>query len=157
MTYVDVAVIGGGIAGSLVAAMLGRAGVPTMIVDIHQIYPEEFRCEKIHDDQAELLYKTGLADAVLPTTTPIWESWVCRRGHILAKLKRRGKPHEYGVAYQDFVNAVRRQIPDTVPFICAKATSVTNSIDTQQIALSNGDTWTARLIVLATGLNNVLH
>jgi hypothetical protein len=31
--------------------------------------------------------------------------------------------NDYGVAYKDLVNAARRQIPDNVRFICAKATA----------------------------------
>ncbi len=152
----DVVVIGGGTAGALTAAMLGRAGIRTIIVDIHETYPAEFRCEKIHDDQVDLLEKTGLAADILTAATPIREMWVARRGYLVGKMRRPGKPYEYGVDYQDLVNAARRQIPNQVPFICAKATAISTSPDTQEITLSNGDTITARLIVLATGLNNTL-
>jgi 2-polyprenyl-6-methoxyphenol hydroxylase-like FAD-dependent oxidoreductase len=78
MSCADVAVIGGGAAGSLTVAMLGRAGNSTIIVDIHETYPEEFRWQKIHDDQAELLVKTGLADGVLSEATPIREMCLTR-------------------------------------------------------------------------------
>jgi glycine/D-amino acid oxidase-like deaminating enzyme len=46
MKYTDIAIIGGGLAGSTAAAMLGRAGIPTILIDPHQVYPFDFRVEK---------------------------------------------------------------------------------------------------------------
>src|SRR6185437_12302745 len=39
MRETDVVIIGGGLAGSLAAAMLGKANVDTVIVDPHPVYP----------------------------------------------------------------------------------------------------------------------
>ena len=36
MRYTDIAIIGGGLAGSTAAAMLGRAGISTVLIDPHQ-------------------------------------------------------------------------------------------------------------------------
>jgi 2-polyprenyl-6-methoxyphenol hydroxylase-like FAD-dependent oxidoreductase len=158
LNNIDVAVLGGGTAGSLAAAMLGRMGISTILVDIHQVYPVEFRCEKLDGDQVDLLKKTGLVDAVLAAATPMTEIWVARRGYVIGKKQgKHGEPCEYGVAYEDLVNVIRRQIPDSVQFICAKVTKITTSSDRQEITLSNGDTWSTRLIVVATGLNNVVR
>ena len=33
MRYTDIAIVGGGLAGSIAAAMLGRAGIPTLLID----------------------------------------------------------------------------------------------------------------------------
>jgi 2-polyprenyl-6-methoxyphenol hydroxylase-like FAD-dependent oxidoreductase len=43
MRYTDVAIIGGGLAGSTAAAMLGRAGVATLMIDPRPVYPPELR------------------------------------------------------------------------------------------------------------------
>ena len=43
MKYTDIAIIGGGLAGSTAAAMLGRAGIPTLMIDPHETYPFDFR------------------------------------------------------------------------------------------------------------------
>jgi 2-polyprenyl-6-methoxyphenol hydroxylase-like FAD-dependent oxidoreductase len=51
MKYTDIAIIGGGLAGSTAAAMLGRAGIPTILIDPHQVYPFDFRVEKISGDE----------------------------------------------------------------------------------------------------------
>ena len=47
MRETDVAIVGGGLAGSTAAAMLGRAGIPAVLIDPHPTYPPDFRCEKL--------------------------------------------------------------------------------------------------------------
>ena len=47
MRKTDVAIVGGGIAGSTAAAMLGRAGIRAVLIDPHPTYPPELRCEKL--------------------------------------------------------------------------------------------------------------
>lgn len=44
--YTDIAIIGGGLAGSTAVAMLGRAGISTVLIDPHQVYPFDLRVEK---------------------------------------------------------------------------------------------------------------
>src|SRR6266576_718820 len=47
MRYTDIAIVGGGLAGSTAAAMLGRAGIPAILIDPHPVYPPDFRVEKL--------------------------------------------------------------------------------------------------------------
>src|SRR6266852_173588 len=145
MRYTDIAIVCGGLAGSTAAAMLGRAGVPTVLIDPHTVYPPELRCEKLGGDQIELLRKTGLADATLRATTLDGEVWEARFGHVVAK-----KPSDqHGVMYDTLVNTVRAQIPPSVETIFAKASAIVSSDERQRIQLSNGDEISARLVVLA--------
>jgi 2-polyprenyl-6-methoxyphenol hydroxylase-like FAD-dependent oxidoreductase len=51
MRQTDVAIVGGGLAGSTAAAMLGRAGLRAVLIDPHQQYPKDFRCEKLDASQ----------------------------------------------------------------------------------------------------------
>ena len=76
LRHTDVAIVGGGLAGSLAAAMLGRAGIDAVLVDPHPIYPPDFRCEKLDAVQLQRLRQTGLADALLAVSTPDRECWV---------------------------------------------------------------------------------
>ncbi|MGC2049968.1 MAG: FAD-dependent monooxygenase, partial [Methylovirgula sp.] len=85
MRNTDVIIVGGGLAGSLAAAMLGKAGVDTILVDPHAVYPPDFRCEKLDGGQVDILRKTGFADAVLRATTPDGEAWVARFGRVVDK------------------------------------------------------------------------
>ena len=47
MRQTDIAIVGGGLAGSTAAAMLGRAGISTLVIDPHAVHPPEFRVEKL--------------------------------------------------------------------------------------------------------------
>jgi 2-polyprenyl-6-methoxyphenol hydroxylase-like FAD-dependent oxidoreductase len=145
----DVAIIGGGLAGSLAAAMLGRAGIDAVLIDPRPEYPPEFRCEKLDCDQVAILRKTGLADAVLRVSTPDVVSWVARFGRLIEK--RPGD--QEGIFYAPLVNTVRAQIPQGVRFIEAKATALKAGATSQTVTTSTGETVSARLIVLANGLN----
>ena len=79
MRYTDIAIIGGGLAGSTAAAMLGRAGIAALLIDPHEIYPFDFRVEKLSGgEQVDRFARTGLADAVLPTATLDGENWIAR-------------------------------------------------------------------------------
>ncbi|MBN8963499.1 MAG: FAD-dependent monooxygenase [Rhizobiales bacterium] len=156
-TDTDVAIIGGGLAGSTAAAMLGRAGISAMLIDPHLIYPPDLRCEKLDDEQVSILRKTGLADAILPTATfdgdtRDGKAWIARFGHLLDKCP--GGQH--GILYDDLVNAMRAAIPSDVPLAIAKVTGINAGNDCQEVSLSNGARVSARLIVLAHGLSVAL-
>lgn len=149
MRYTDVAIIGGGLAGSTAAAMLGRAGIQAALIDPHPVYPPELRCEKIAGEQLDLLRRTGLAEQVLPAATVDGEVWEARFGYVVAR-----KPSDqHGVMYDTLVNTMRAQIPPGVETILAKATGVATSAERQMVELSNGEEISARLVVLANGLN----
>lgn len=149
MHQTDVTVVGGGLAGALAAAMLGRAGIRTVLIDPNELYPPDFRCEKLDSSQVAVLRKTGLADDILPATTHDGSFWIARFGRLIDK--RPGDQN--GVMYDTLVNTVRKTIPPHVTQIRAKATELATSRDRQHVTLSNGEHISARLIVLANGLN----
>ena len=153
MQNADVVIVGGGLAGSLAAAMLGRAGIDAILVDPNPVYPPDFRCEKLDGVQVEILKKTGLASDVLRAATPDRETWVARFGRIVEK--RPGDQH--GIYYAPLVNAVRALIPDKVRIVNAKATELATGGERQRVTLSTGDEISARLIVLANGLSVALR
>ena len=156
MLDADIGIVGGGLAGSMAAAMLGRAGLSTILIDIHQVYPPDFRCEKIDEGQLALLAKTGLADELLKSATPIDELWIARYGHLVAKRAN----NQVGIRYDDLVNAARALIP-LIPresrFIRARATAISTGPAEQIITISDGRKISVRLVVLATGPNNGLR
>lgn len=148
MRRTDIAIIGGGLAGSTAAAMLGRAGVSAILIEPHQVHPPELRCEKISgQQQLDRMGKTGLADAVLAAATHDSEIWLARFGHVID----RRPSQQHGFLYDTLVNTVRDQIPSSIETIHAKATSIATSEDRQTIGLSNGEEISARLVVLANG------
>ena len=152
MRQVDVAIAGGGLAGATAAAMLARAGLETAVVDPHPVYPFDFRSEKLSGPQVHLLRRTGLADAVLAAATPIDDLWIARFGRLI----ERRRSDQYGILYDTLVNAVRAQVPPG-GFVAGKVMAVSTGADRQTMVLSTGEKIGARLLVLATGLNNALR
>jgi 2-polyprenyl-6-methoxyphenol hydroxylase-like FAD-dependent oxidoreductase len=149
MLQTDIAIVGGGLAGSLTAAMLGRAGVSAVLVDPHTVYPPDFRCEKIDGGQLQTLKKTGLAEAVMRVGTFDHGVWIARFGRVVDK--RPGDQH--GILYDNLVNTIRGEIPKSVPFLHGKATEIETGDDRQHVTVSSGERISARLVVLANGLN----
>src|SRR5204863_2055975 len=134
---------------SCAAAMLGRASHRVVLVDPHAVYPPDFRAEKLDGTQTAILRKTGLADAVLRAATLDGESFVARFGRLIEK--RPGDQH--GILYDTLVNTIRSEIPASVAFIRAKVTDVATSAERQIVTLSTGEGISARLVVVANGLN----
>lgn len=150
MRYTDIAIIGGGLAGSTAAAMLGRAGISAVLIDPHETYPADFRVEKLSGrGQVERFQRTGIAESVLRRATFSRENWIARFGHLLDKAPSQ----QFNILYDSLVNAIRDEIPETVERIWTKAVSVETSPERSRIALANDETISARLIVLANGLN----
>jgi 2-polyprenyl-6-methoxyphenol hydroxylase-like FAD-dependent oxidoreductase len=150
MRYTDVAIIGGGLAGSTAAAMLGRAGISAALIDPHPLYPPDFRVEKISGElQVDRFRKTGVAEATLRKATHDGENWIARFGYLLDRTPSQ----QYGIMYDALVNSIRNEIPAGVDKIYAKAVSISTSPERQKIGLSNGEEISARLVVLTVGLN----
>jgi 2-polyprenyl-6-methoxyphenol hydroxylase-like FAD-dependent oxidoreductase len=148
----DVAIVGGGLAGSLAAAVLARAGHRVALVDKRAIYPDEFRVEKIGGHQLELLRKLGFLDAL--------EDVACRYDQVLnireGKVVDVSVGRAYGFPYADLVAMARRQIPDPTSLIVDEVTAIGTSDDVQHLELASGRRVTARLVVVATGMAGVL-
>lgn len=148
MRQTDIVIIGGGLAGSVTAAMLGSAGIAALLVEPHETHPRELRCEKISGEhQLERLRRTGLADAALRISVHDEQIWIARFGRLIDKRPSQ----QYGFMYDALVNAMRAEIPPNVEQIRAKATAISTSDDVQIITLSNGEQVSARLVVLANG------
>lgn len=153
MRQTDIAIVGG-LAGSTAAAMLGRAGIATVLVEPHRVHPAELRCEKLcAGPQLDRLRMTGLADAVLSAATPDRGVWVARFGHLIDQRPTL----QQGIRYDAMVNTLRSAIPAAVETLHAKATSIATSAERQTLTLANGEQISARLVVLANGQSVALR
>jgi 2-polyprenyl-6-methoxyphenol hydroxylase-like FAD-dependent oxidoreductase len=76
-----------------------------------------------------------------------------RRGQVLDQSNSR----HYGIMYADILKAVRAQIPPSVEFVVARALDIETGPDRQRIILNNDDIVESRLVVLATGMSDVLR
>jgi 2-polyprenyl-6-methoxyphenol hydroxylase-like FAD-dependent oxidoreductase len=152
MRKTDIAIVGGGLAGSMTAAMLQRAGRDFVMVDPDPTYPWDFRCEKLDSSQVTVLRKAGLADIVLPSATLFDQLWIARLGRFVQKRAN----EQYGIFYDALVNRFRAEIPPE-RFTVGKVASIAASSDRQSVVLSDGSEISARLVVLATGPNHALR
>src|SRR5262249_46157935 len=73
------------------------------------------------------------------------------------RLVERKPNGQYDLLYDDLVTTIRAQIPGRVRFIRGKAAAITLSYMRQRVALSSGEEISARLVVLANGLNIALR
>lgn len=148
----DIVIVGGGLAGSLAAAVLARAGHRVALVDKRAVHPEEFRVEKIGGQQLEMLRKLGFLHAL--------ESVACRYDRVLnireGKVVDISVGQAYGFSYADLVAMARSQLPDPSDLIVDEVTAIRSSDDIQHIELASGRRLDARLVVLATGMAGVL-
>jgi 2-polyprenyl-6-methoxyphenol hydroxylase-like FAD-dependent oxidoreductase len=144
----DVAIVGAGLAGSLAAAMLGRAGYAVALIDPNDACRPDFRCEKLEEAHVETLRKAGVLDDVLPAALRYRDIWVARLGR-LAEVK---PVEEYGIEYSALVNRLRGLIPRDVAFVQSKVTDVMLGPGRQILTLLDGAQISARLVVGANGL-----
>jgi len=143
----EIAVIGAGLAGSLAATMLGRAGRDVTLIDPLDACRPDFRCEKLEQPHVEALRNAGVLDDVLPAAQHYRNIWVARLGR-LAEVK---PIDEYGIEYSALVNRLRGLVPDSVAFLQRKVTEVALSDDRQILTLTGGERVSARLVIGASG------
>ena len=132
----DVAIIGAGFAGSLLAAVLGKKGLSPIVIDLHDVYPYDFRCEKFSEDQIAALRELDVLDGF---RTP--ELFGSDAGNLTAK----------GLRYDHMVNALRAQWSENVRFVAGKVTALRRDRYSQTLKLGDGNEIEARLTILATG------
>jgi 2-polyprenyl-6-methoxyphenol hydroxylase-like FAD-dependent oxidoreductase len=144
----DVAIVGGGLAGSLAAAVLTRAGYRIALIDKRAVYPEEFRVEKLGGQQVDILRRLGLLDAFAEDACPFDTVLNIRRGKVVDV----SKSQSYGLHYAPIVATARRLIADPSSLIVDQALKVTPSDGLQRLTLASGNQVVARLVILATGM-----
>ncbi len=154
ITAVDsdrILIVGAGMAGSLLALVLGRAGYAVTIFDLHANLSPMFRNEKLAADQIETLRALGVLDCFEAGCWP-------QAGHPDAypetarpDLDACGAPHHL------WLKAVRDAWPDTVTFMPCAVADLILSDDQQSVITANNERIKGRLVVLASGRLNRLH
>ena len=149
--HVDVAIVGGGLAGSALAAVLVRKGIRLVLLDLHADYPPDFRAEKLLDGQVQALRRLGVDGPVLASATTFDELWIARFGKVVERRPNR----EHGIDYAVLVNAIRSEVPDGFRRT-VRVAGLDFAAGSPRILLGSGETLSARLVVVATGLGRTL-
>ena len=152
MADTQIAVVGGGLSGSLAAVVLSRAGYSVKLIDRYPVYPKEFRVEKIAGDQVDLFRRLGLLDALAAGATRFNDIVNARGGRVID----RSRSEHYGIMYEDLVRLMRAQLPSSVEFIFDRVIDLQAGVSGQKIILKDRSI-TADLIVLATGMGDALR
>ena len=148
MRETEIAIVGAGLAGSLAATMLGRAGHAVTLIDPFDACRPDFRCEKLEEAHVATLRDARVLDEVLPVTRHYRDIWVARLGR-LAEIK---PIVEYGIEYGALVNRMRALVPPSVTFVQSKVAGVALSDERQTLTLTNGEKISARLVIGANGV-----
>ncbi len=152
MEQAEIVVVGGGVAGSTTAAMLGRAGISTILVDLHSTPVSDFRCEKLEKGQLERLRATGLEPAMRAVATPSERLWIARYGRVVS----RRPDAQINARYETMVACMREQVRAPASFREGRVVDIQTSPKRQTVALADGTLISARLVVLACGLSRGL-
>ena len=145
----DVAIVGGGIAGSTAAVLLQNAGIEAVLIDPHAVLPKDFRCEKFNRDQMEMLERIGISDNIYAACTPIEDIWIARQGKLVNKMHY---PH-YGFSYETAINSIRAYLEKTEKLVLGKVKTIEAGKIGQKLILADGTQVEAKLVIMANGLN----
>jgi 2-polyprenyl-6-methoxyphenol hydroxylase-like FAD-dependent oxidoreductase len=148
----EIAIVGAGLAGSLAATMLGRAGRDVTLIDPFDACRPDFRAEKLEEPHVDALRKAGVLDEVLPAALRYRDIWIARLGRF-AEVK---PIEEYGIEYSALVNRLRGLVPGNVAFLQHKVTDVALSAERQVLTLAGGEQVSARLVIGAGGVTTTL-
>jgi 2-polyprenyl-6-methoxyphenol hydroxylase-like FAD-dependent oxidoreductase len=148
----DVVILGAGLAGACAAVVFARDGLKVALIDPRPSCLPAFKAEKIEPDQAELFRRLGLLEGLLPHAARVHKIHEAHRGRITRVVPI----EQYGILYQDMVNAVRRQIPPSATQRVARAMAIDTGPEVQTIRLDTGEVLRARLVVVAAGAGSRL-
>lgn len=148
----EIVIVGAGLAGVTLAAVLGKQGRRVIVVDPRSSCPPLFRAEKIEREQVRLLRKFGLLEHMLPYAARVSE---VRAGYD-GRIFKTSPIEQYGIKHANMVNALRAQVPAGVEYRQDRVEHIANSSGVQRVRLSGGEELTCRLVVLACGVSDGL-
>ena len=152
-TEVEVAIVGAGLAGTVLAITLARAGRKVALIDPHRVHHDEFRAEKTRAEQMGLFEKLGLGSVFRSISTPMTDLHIFRFGQLF----ERKQTFEYAFSYAPLVNGMRAALPPEVPLTVGKVAEVSTGPDRQRLVLTDGSVIDARLLVVATGYSEAVR
>ncbi|RAZ72675.1 FAD-dependent oxidoreductase [Mesorhizobium atlanticum] len=152
-TEVEVAIVGAGLAGTVLAITLARAGRKVALIDPHRVHHDEFRAEKTRAEQMGLFEKLGLGSVFRSISTPMTDLHIFRFGQLF----ERKQTFEYAFSYAPLVNGMRAALPPEVLLTVGKVAEVSTGPDRQRLVLTDGSVIDARLLVVATGYSEAVR
>ncbi|RWM14441.1 hypothetical protein [Mesorhizobium sp.] len=98
MYSADIGIVGGDLGRHHRRRDARASRISVVLIDVHQPYPEDFRCEKIEEKHFNLLRETGgLMEGIVGASTLFTELWIARSGRVINKRPRFGFAAKDGV------------------------------------------------------------
>ena len=152
-TDTDIAIVGGGLSGTIAAIVFARAGLRVALIDRNETAPHEFRVEKIGGEQLAKLERLGLLDVLATHSSRFDRATNVRRGRVVDYTD--GPYH--AIFYRDLVNAMRATLPPTVTTVIGRVVDIEASVGRQLVKVADHPDISARLVVLASGMSDILR
>jgi len=143
----DVVVVGGGMVGATVAAMLGDQGIDCVLLEQATATRADFRCEKVDAEQLDRLARCGLGDALDAVGTINDTIWVGRGGRVLEVRAYR----QLTAPYSAMVQAMRARVGGTARVMEAKVARIQPHPTSPVVECTDGSSWRCRVVAVATG------
>ena len=148
MRYYDIAIVGAGFAGLNMAHCISGQDIKVAVIEKRKTYPNIFRAEKIEAPQAAIMRELGTLQFRTPHTPPLGKTINISGGEVFEV----DTVEQYGISYSSTVNTLRQNLPSTVEMINQTVSKVIPG-DSGTLLLDSGEELSAKLIVLACGLN----
>jgi 2-polyprenyl-6-methoxyphenol hydroxylase-like FAD-dependent oxidoreductase len=143
----DALIIGGGISGTIAAAVLGRDGHNVCLMDRYEVYPRDFRAEHLDGSMIRLLNRLGVLDDLTFSLFRGETVTLARFGRVFGTAGS----INFGLRYEDLVNRARAALPPNVRVVTGRVTEVETNDTEQRVRLADGRAFRGRLAIIATG------
>lgn len=141
----EILIVGGGMAGSLLALTLGRQGCPVVVFDPKADPSPVFRNEKLGREQISLLDQLGVLGCFEEVCWPTADS------PGAYSTGKRPELFDCGARHHTWLRAVRKAWPANVRFVETTVHEIEESAGEASVTTIEGQRFTGHLVVLATG------
>ncbi len=132
-------------AGSLLALVLGRAGLTVKLIDLKREIAPAFRNEKLGIDQIDRLRRLGVLSCFQEAC------WGVAPADGETPPPGKAPLKDCGARYDRWIERLRAAWPANVEFIEGKVSAVSTSTESQVAVLTTGERIEGWLLVIATG------
>lgn len=144
----DVAIVGGGIAGTVAAWTLRNMGRSVVVVDDHAKASPIFKAERISQETAQTLRQLGLFDRLERISMPLHSTATIKDGAIEEVVANT----DYSAPLWKLVAELREGMEDAgIELVVDRAEAASTSEEIQTLQLHSGREIQCRLMVVATG------
>ena len=149
----DVIIIGAGLAGLTAATAAVRRGLSVTLISALERHPADFRGEKLGEAAMASFDRLGAGVAARAQLTAMEGVWSYRFSRQVGRSTER----EFASDYADLVNALGAALPREANRTTGRVAGIVTGPELQQVMLTDGRSFSGRLVVVATGLGDAVR